>query len=275
MRLAASVILYKHDDTIYRNISSYIQVVDKMLVFDNSENPNFDQNLIHSDKIVYYSDRNNQGIAHRLNQAILYCINNNYSHLLTMDQDSSFTDNAIANYIQLIKDNNDINIGMYGVCYDETCKVEHAAINEILITSGSIINISLAEKIGNFDENIFIDGVDTDFCIRLFQNEYKTILYHKIKIKHSLGETKKVITPYLKKSKRAVHSSTRIYYLIRNNLYLRVKHPNHHHCLKWGNILNEIKNALLYGDERAITIRAIFAARKDFKNKCFGKLIQS
>lgn len=275
MRLAASVILYNQDESIYKNIKTYVEFAEKILVFDNSEKPSFNTRLIQANKIIYFSENQNFGIAQRLNQAISYCRDNNYTHLLTMDQDSSFSENNINEYLDLVRNNNEINIGMFGVCYDEKCKIEETSINEILITSGSIIKISIADKMGGFDENIFIDGVDTDFCLKLFEKGYKTIMYHKIKLNHSLGKSINVISPFLKKSKRTLHSSSRIYYLIRNNSYLRKKYPNYHQHLKWGNILNEIKNTILYGDKKLTTIKAILSAIKDFKNDRFGKYIQS
>lgn len=275
MRLAASVILYNQDESIYKNITTYAEFVEKILVFDNSENPSFDTRLIQANKIIYYSEYKNFGIAQRLNQAISYCRDNNYTHLLTMDQDSSFSEKDINKYLELVRNNNETNIGMFGVCYDEKCKIEKTTFNEILITSGSIIDISIADKIGGFDENIFIDGVDTDYCLNLFEKGYKTIMNHKIRLNHSLGKSINVITPIFKKSKRVIHSSSRIYYLIRNNFYLRKKYSNYHQYLKWGNIINEIKNALLYGDKKSTTIKAIFSAIKDFKNERLGKYIQS
>lgn len=47
------------------------------------------------------------------------------------------------------------------------------------ITSGNIINISIALSCGGFDENLFIDSVDEEFCIRC--QKYGFLLYEYTK----------------------------------------------------------------------------------------------
>ncbi|MEO0086590.1 MAG: glycosyltransferase family 2 protein [candidate division WOR-3 bacterium] len=45
--------------------------------------------------------------------------------------------------------------------------------------------------IGNFDENFFLFAEDLDICKRLWENNWKVILYPKVKVIHYLGKARK------------------------------------------------------------------------------------
>ena len=154
MKLAGAVILYNPPENIIENILTYINDIEKLYIFDNSHQ----KKIIIPDKILnkseYFHSGNNEGIARRLNQAMANAKKDGYDYLLTMDQDSSFKKGELEIYKQLINEENDKPlISMYGVRYFELNKfnVETKINNQILITSGSIINISIALKLKGFD----------------------------------------------------------------------------------------------------------------------------
>jgi rhamnosyltransferase len=168
-----------------------------------------------------------------------------------MDQDSFFSKNDFSKYIEIIKSFKIPQIGMIGLIHDRKFLSAENEENKILITSGSIINVDIAIKVGMFDENLFIDGVDTEFCLTLWGNRYKTILVKSIVLKHSLGFTVNQITPSLRKEYRTIHNKKRIYYIVRNHFYLRNKFNENKDQLPFKPIINEIKNAIFYGNEKA------------------------
>ncbi|HRI19294.1 MAG TPA: glycosyltransferase, partial [Panacibacter sp.] len=101
MKIAGAVILYYPDENITRHILSYIHVLDKLYVADNSENKNnalFEQ-IIKIKNVVYLHDGENKGIASRLNQAAKLAIEEGCEWLLTMDQDSYFEKNTVDAYL--------------------------------------------------------------------------------------------------------------------------------------------------------------------------------
>ena len=90
MKIAACVILYHPKEKDLQNLSTYLSKVDKLYIYDNTENVSTGTDLKNDPKIVYFSDYENKGIAARLNQACEQAILDGYDLLLTMDQDSSF-----------------------------------------------------------------------------------------------------------------------------------------------------------------------------------------
>ena len=231
----------------------------------------------HHNKIRYNWDGENEGIAKRLNESIEICIKENYDFLLTMDQDSFFEKNDLKRYKELIKCTSLDKVGMYGVIHDKNLLSNNSNIynlNKILITSGSILPIVNFKILGCFNEELFIDGVDIEFCLRIFKNGYNTVQFNTILLSHELGTTLIKLTPSLKIEKRKIHSPFRIYYITRNFFYLRKIYKNQIYYLNMFSFLNEIKNGILYGNEKIKFILYSAKGYIDFKNNKMGKLCQ-
>jgi rhamnosyltransferase len=78
----------------------------------------------------------------------------------------------------------------------------------------------------------------------------------------------------LNTSNRSIHSALRLYYMLRNLFYLKKKYKNHFSkelAEHKKDILNRIKNKLLYYPHRFQTIKLLIKARRDFKNNKMGK----
>ena len=255
MRIAASVILFNPQKNILLNTLTYLSEVELLLIFDNSPDDRARKYFQDEPKCRYYWDKENKGISKRLNQALEISYSEKVDFLLTMDQDSSFKQGDFKKYMNLIENISSTEIGMFGIRHNkEIDKINRVTENKVLITSGSVINIEASIKIGFFDERLFIDHVDTDYCIRCFKRGFKTIRFNEIKLEHNEGEIVNTRTFYLKKEKRMVHSPKRIYYKTRNYLLLSRKHKDFKKIIPPITLLNTIKNNLLYQHNRLLTI---------------------
>ncbi len=275
MKLAGTVILFHPPESVFTNISTYIQGVEVLYIFDNTPQKTVSIPEEMQSKCRYLHNGENEGIAKKLNEAMRLALAAGYDYLLTMDQDSFFNENDLGKYKQIITDTSQRdNFSMFGIRYYELKDGENKkpSFNKLLITSGAIINLKIAESLGGFDEKLFIDGVDTDFCIHSFEKGYQTLLVNEFSLKHELGEEKKVMTPLLKSTFRKFHNPTRLYYIVRNHLYLRAKYPTQHQYLKNKIVLNEIKNCLFYAQDFVNYLKAILLATKHFRKGILGKL---
>jgi rhamnosyltransferase len=271
------ITLYLPTEDVVTNIHSYLPYLNKLIVVDNSPNKfNFDASLIDLSKIIHIHTGENLGIAKSLNKAIEISLEHKVGFLLTMDQDTQFLSNhfnVYKNFISEWLDNKEI--VMFGISTSSEPNADSTPkYNEILITSGSIINLKYINQIGFFDEKLFIDEVDTEFCYRIIASGLFTLKLENICLKHSIGKSKLMKVPFSNKYiYRYFHSPQRVYYMIRNFLYVNKiygpKFGSHRKHVK-KSIANTIKNNLLYNHYFFKTIKAVFLGYKDYRKNKFG-----
>jgi rhamnosyltransferase len=271
MNLAAVVILYNPDIDLTKNINTYLKSVKSLIVLDNSNTNSAKMFLPNSEKITYHFDGENKGISYRLNQALEICKQNKFEYLLTMDQDSSFEEIEINNYLSKIEENKNFKIGMFGINLSQFDKNDYE--NEMFITSGSILNVNHAIEIGGFDENLFIDEVDNEFCLRLISKGYFTKRFGNISMNHQFGTTRKVLTPSLRFKERVIYSPLRNYYNTRNYFYVNRLYTYDYKQKRERLIMLKyrIKNSLLY-ENTLKTIYYVFRGYIDFKLNRMGRI---
>jgi rhamnosyltransferase len=285
MKIAAVVILYYPPQDVLSNIKSYYNQVDKIYVFDNTDKETYiKEALIQLPKVEFYHDYKNEGISKRLNSAAKLAIENNYNWLLTMDQDTCFSNEAIESYFKCFNDypHKEL-VSMFGTEYTNKkslvlpkCQPEEA---ENLITSGMLLNLNLFTKIGLFDEKLFIDSVDHDYCIRAKLLGFLTIKFANIRIQHNLGEEvfrSSIKSLFLIRKKKVIHSPLRCYYMYRNMLYLEKKFKGTDVYLSYNLrkiVTGNLKASIFYGGKMAKVLKYLFLAKKDFKNDRMGKMV--
>ncbi len=281
MNIIGVVILYQPDTSIlFDHINSYLPALDKLLLFDNSEIYSSElEQLIqdqNSAKLLYRFYNENAGIAKRLNQAAEYAIENGYDYLLMMDQDSGFMDQDFPKYLQKISVNQIENVVQFGVNYQPHITKPNSEPQEViqLITSGSVLNLKYFKRVGNFNEALFIDFVDTEYSIRAVEKGYNNLMICDIILKHRIGFLKMGRSlKNFKLTPRILHSPVRVYYILRNGLYLlfgdhKVKGAHRNVVLQSIWIL---KNDFIYHTNLAAVYNNAFWAVIDFFRKKMGK----
>src|SRR5436190_6056253 len=188
-KIAGAVILYNPDENLVKRVNSYIGQLERLYVIDNSEQPGELQ--FESNKIVYVANRVNKGIATGLNQAAGLAIQDQMEWLLTMDQDSWFEQGSITSYLDCFSHFGDKeSIACFGVEFldhhpdSKTCEV--AKVSR-MITSGTLMNLNSYRDIGPFNEELFIDQVDFEYCYRAVLKGFVNIQFTNIVLKHALG----------------------------------------------------------------------------------------
>jgi rhamnosyltransferase len=280
MNIAGVVILYHPDiQQLSENIQTYLKGLKQLYVYDNSETktPGIEEALFKLDpSIQYHYFSANEGIAKRLNQAIEQATLNQYDFLLTMDQDSSFKDGDFDQYTSYIQSSTYSNVAQFGVnCQpDFTIPKDQPEEALTLITSGSILNLSLTKNIGSFKEDFFIDFVDAEFSYRVIQNGYINLMFSNIALNHALGklvEGRGVVN--FKKTLRITHTPVRVYYIIRNGLYLLFRAKGLTSPMKKDVLrcIKIIKNDLIYNPELLPVYKNLFSGIYAFLINRMGK----
>jgi rhamnosyltransferase len=92
----------------------------------------------------------------------------------------------------------------------------------IVITSGNMVQSSVFDTVGYFNETLFIDHVDTEFCLRCATHKYKILEASDAVLEHSLG-TPTQHKLLWKTPITSNHSALRRYYNARNGIYIYKK----------------------------------------------------
>lgn len=230
--LAACVILYNPDSDVVDNVSSYAKHVAVVYAVDNGNGTDVIKQLqAQYDNIVELKNPENMGIAYSLNR-VLDMVKDKYQYLLTMDQDSHFTEQGISSYVE---ESNKVDwqytLGLSPsiVSYDFV-DFDYSGVQWkeklCVITSGNIISVAHALEIGGFDEDLFIDEVDFEFCYRGLLRGYKFFSATKsVYLQHRLGNPKLVKILGMK-FYPPMHNYVRTYYIYRNRWYVYWKYHN-------------------------------------------------
>lgn len=267
---AAVIVLYNPDyDRLKKNTDAIIGQVDKLIFVDNGKNEEtflHIKELTEQNNVVYINNNGNKGIAYALNRAVEYCLKNGYLWLLTLDQDSVCPENLISVYKKYIS-YKDIGIISCAINYNniETVKAGGGdfAYVEQCITSASLINVNICRNLGGYDEDMFIDDVDYEYCYRLRKAGYKIIQTNEVILNHMLGDLKERKFLFIP-IKISNHSAFRKYYIFRNKIYVHRKHPEWKRE-KEPSLIKEIVKIILYEKQKYVKIKKILEAVKDGK----------
>ena len=230
MKLAAIAVLYNPDlNALVRNLLSYADDVEQILLFQNSKIDvlNAPQLLPFADKIQYVGYGENVGIAKALNFGIQWAMDNDYSHLLTLDQDSYFLDGHLKKFRERIKQSTISNVGIYAanpnIQNNKSYESESSTVEiSVAITSGSIFPVEVFQKYGFFEDDLFIDCVDHEFCYRIkTMGESKALVFTEIVLMHEIGYPTKIAFGLTTSN----YSAFRTYYLIRNHIIMWRRYP--------------------------------------------------
>lgn len=182
----------------------------------------------------------NYGIAHAQNVGLEECIEQHATHSILFDQDSAITDSFVVDMLKQFLDIQKIEpIGTlgptlqdarYGYIYPVIRLSEHGFREKIvpaldttdaievscIIASGSLIDNDIFRKVGCFNDELFIDYVDTEWCLRCISKGFKVFVTPQVVMQHEIGDTHISLFRFI----IPVHSPWRRYYRVRNGFYL-------------------------------------------------------
>ena len=151
----------------------------------------------------------NVGVSRALNIGVRRAISLGFKWVLTMDHDS-IADGQMVKYLvdsverhpktekvavcaPIYVDAGDKMAGRYyrydGWRRKRLFPLEPGQVLEptVVITSGNLINADLYARLGGFDESLFIDYVDHDYCLRSLEAGLSVIVSTDARLSHSIG----------------------------------------------------------------------------------------
>ncbi|MFT3737374.1 MAG: hypothetical protein QM786_01315 [Breznakibacter sp.] len=229
MKLCTIIVLFHPNvEDLVLSLPTFNNETDGVILWKNSIINDDCKKVISSyNNLMVAGNENNLGIATALNRSIQLAKQNGFSHVLTMDQDSYFDEGLILQYRSKINSFSYDDIGVFGINPIQLdtylFKKEHRALEvSDTITSGSIFKISNFERTGYFEDDLFIDAVDYEYCYRAkSQFGLRTIVFSDILMHHRVGHSEKTKLGFSKNN----YSAFRMYFIIRNHLTIWKRYP--------------------------------------------------
>lgn len=279
--ILAIIITYHPDSKVLNNLYVLERQIKNILVVDNGSPDNEILEIESTFKVI--KNNKNLGIAKALNIGIQYALENNFDWVITFDQDSTVSDNMIETMLNAYNNLDEtykqkvmslVPIAIERKFVKETIisDVKNIETQELLveITSGNLVKTEAFRKIGFFDEKLFIDYVDHDFCLRLNIAGFLLLQCKGAKLIHEMGDFKwKIILG--KKRLYRDYSPIRVYYQTRNRFYICRKYKKHYPAFVKNDRKTFIKEnfkMILWGSKRIDTIKMIFKGLIDSKKIC-------
>ena len=238
MSYAIGIVTYQPDkQRLQENILSALtnQEAGHVFIVDNHSSNLSDIQQLVADypRTVLVENDDNKGIAHALNQIAECAEKQGYEWVVTLDQESVMPKRSMDEYEQYTQDDDigiicpsvvDRNMGAeYNPSHQETDVIHQC------ITAGNLVRLEAWKKAGGFSEELFIDGVDFDFCLKIEKAGYKILRVNRIQLLQEVGHGKKIPLPFHHQMSVLHHSPTRLYYIARNYLYIGKKHHQRWH----------------------------------------------
>lgn len=287
--VAAVIITYNVENDFKKRINKLKGKVDEIIVVDNGSKDktiSMLKELERETTIIYLEE--NKGIAYALNKGINYSIRKGYNWILTLDHDSIITDDMIKNMLNCYESFDEdfkekvamlvpihVEEKEYKSNASSITQVSSVSYMEVLteITSGALTKAEIYKNIGMYDERLFIDLVDHDYCLYLNKKGFKIIQVKSAILIHNLGESVKKSLLGLKMTPTN-HSPLRRYYMSRNRHYIWDKYKND--FPKWvlkdkRRFITENLKIILFEDSKIEKFKYIKSGIKDYKNNVFGE----
>lgn len=280
--VAAVVVWYNPWIDILSNIDTYIDSVDRLFVVDNSPNPNAQcvALLAGRKNVQYIALMDNKGIAYALNRGMQLAYEQGFQWVLTMDQDSVFSNKAMGLMFDVLGQIVDPEkVGILAAvpscsAHVKTLPDTRWSLIETAFTSGNLVRTQAWLKSGGWNEDLFIDSVDYDFDFRVQMSGYLVVRCNDAIFEHQLGELRALKFCGKKLFIATNHNHVRRYYITRNRLYInhryRSQFPAFVRSERFSNFKELIK-IIFYEKDKLRKLRSIWRGYCDYRNGIMGK----
>jgi len=233
-----------------------------IVIVDNSEDSKITE-LNSIDNCYIITNEKNMGIAFAQNIGVKFAETKGAKIIVFFDQDSIISDDMLFKLEEaLYKSKNSIvcpvslerttnteypshRVNKFGMMKDmySRCSKEYVEV-DIAISSGMTTYVETFNKIGEFDEDFFIDFVDVEWCMRSKKFGIVVYIVPDAIMYHSIGDNAVKVGPV----NITKHSPIRTYYKVRNSFLLLRKNMSFLFALR------QIMPALIHNFLLSITV---------------------
>jgi rhamnosyltransferase len=224
----AVVVTYHPEANIIQNVEKLLKEVSRVVIVDNNssaETKLFFKNLPAETVNILYNETN-RGVAEAFNQGMQWGLKNHFEYFLLMDQDSCPEPGMFEKLFQVCSNyEKNGQWVLVGPRHEDFNRKLLAPITSeispepLLITSGSLVSKKLIEKVGFYDNRLFIDHVDHDYSLRIAKSGGQCLRVNSAILLHRFGKAE--VKRFLGKAFFLQdYSAFRRYHMMRNRIVL-------------------------------------------------------
>ena len=272
-QVCAIVITYHPDEALPDRLDRLRPQVQGVIIVDNGSTEAERQmlrGLAANPAVEVIFNGENLGVARALNIGLQRAAALGYVSVLLLDQDSCVAKDMIETLLAAQASFPDTGrLAVIGSGFSEVKPSPHIGSSppgdvwvevQSTITSGSLLPMAAYSAIGPFREELFIDHVDTDYCLRARAKGYRVIKTRKELMSHAIGSPTRHSMLWAKKW-TTNHSPDRRYYFARNDTVMLREYGTHGTAgWAWKSFcrsLRQCKRIALYEEGKAAKIGAV------------------
>lgn len=257
LKIGAIVVLYNSPQDDFQNILNYVHDVDITIIMDNSpqscDNALSSLFSIDNDRVRYHHYPNNLGLCKALNIGIRELADSGCEWTLVMNLDSSFKTNILDVYKGYLQTHDGSNIAILGPVYDydrkKAAPYDGTKSVKRIMMSGNLIHIEIFEHLGGYEEQLFVDGLDWEYCLHAKKCGYEIIECGQAVLNHKPAITRQLCLFGKPILKYGIASPQRYYYMGRASIWLFRKYHEPYDFLEW--CYRIVKILLLFPQKKA------------------------
>ncbi|HWA86494.1 MAG TPA: glycosyltransferase family 2 protein [Opitutus sp.] len=282
-KIPAVVVTYHPADTVTANLSAMVRESGEVIVVDNGSSPQAHAAIESVRGVTLLALGENLGVAAALNRGAEAAAAAGAGWMVAFDQDSVpepgmiaalwaaharmpraavigpriLEDGAVPSRYRWVRRHPH----WPGLFQRVPSYGEDLAGVTMLITSGSLIELAAWRELGGFDERLFIDYIDTDYCLRTIRAEREVAVAGAAVLRHRLGERRDARIGGMN-FRPTHHAAFRHYYMSRNRILMWRRHARavpHWAAFDAVFAAYNFVRVLLFENERAAKIKAMAA----------------
>ena len=268
-KVAAGIVTFNPNlAELKNNINSILQQVEHIYIYDNASRNIEEIKQFSSGLITVFQSNTNDGIAKALNWIFNECDKKGIQWVLTLDQDSICSKEHVQRLLEWLGRLDSIGIIAPTIFDRDVGIIGHNPKRDYCqvytcITSGALTFVEAWKLVNGYDEKMFIDGVDFDFCHRIRKKGYKVIQVKDVVLDHKIGNSEKKRILFFHVVVKG-HNAGRKYYMARNRIYLPKKHKFWARLIR-GNLRNfkQLVEIILFEGDKKEKAKATLRGWKD------------
>lgn len=279
IRMAAAITLYHPTVGMVEDLLKLKSYFETVYVFDNTEagrQSDKIKEMFRAEGFRYATKKDNVGLGYALNVCCNKAYKDGFQWIMFLDQDSVITLDLVDKMKMFIEEYDDEKLAVVAPLIEDKhirkVKTKEVKKEKLVIASGMILKLEAFKRNGYFKTELFLYGVDYEYCLRLYKNGYYILENCQVALQHNQYDDERILQT-LNQYKVNKYTAVRYYYNYRWYFYVKEHYPQEKKFIEGFKETNQkwLLGMLCYDNYRLKKLLGIILGSIDYKLGRFGK----